>query len=53
MIRAYHRARNDLERDEILVPDAAHGTNRHLLCSVGSKCVKFQLGPMVMSMSKP
>jgi len=27
MIRAYHRARNDLERDEILVPDAAHGTN--------------------------
>jgi glycine dehydrogenase subunit 2 len=27
MIRAYHRARNDLLRDEILVPDAAHGTN--------------------------
>ncbi|MFA5938614.1 MAG: aminomethyl-transferring glycine dehydrogenase subunit GcvPB [Sinimarinibacterium sp.] len=27
MIRAYHRARNDLERVEILVPDAAHGTN--------------------------
>jgi len=27
MIAAYHRARNDLERDEILVPDAAHGTN--------------------------
>lgn len=27
MIRAYHHARNDLERDEILVPDAAHGTN--------------------------
>lgn len=27
MIRAYHRARNDLARDEILVPDAAHGTN--------------------------
>lgn len=27
MIRAYHLARNDIERDEILVPDAAHGTN--------------------------
>jgi glycine dehydrogenase subunit 2 len=27
MIRAYHRARNDLGRTEILVPDAAHGTN--------------------------
>lgn len=27
MIHAYHRARNDLERNEILVPDAAHGTN--------------------------
>ena len=27
MIRAYHRERNDLQRTEILVPDAAHGTN--------------------------
>ncbi len=27
MIRAYHRARNDVARTEILVPDAAHGTN--------------------------
>jgi glycine dehydrogenase subunit 2 len=27
MIRAYHRARNDTERTEIIVPDAAHGTN--------------------------
>jgi glycine dehydrogenase subunit 2 len=27
MIRAYHRARGDLARTEILVPDAAHGTN--------------------------
>jgi glycine dehydrogenase subunit 2 len=27
MIRAYHQARSDLARDEILVPDAAHGTN--------------------------
>jgi glycine dehydrogenase subunit 2 len=27
MIRAYHRARGDEARREILVPDAAHGTN--------------------------
>ncbi|WP_428310214.1 aminomethyl-transferring glycine dehydrogenase subunit GcvPB [Hydrocarboniphaga sp.] len=27
MIRAYHRARGDSARTEILVPDAAHGTN--------------------------
>jgi len=27
MIRAYHRSRNDVQRTEILVPDAAHGTN--------------------------
>jgi len=27
MIRAYHDARGDSERGEILVPDAAHGTN--------------------------
>src|SRR6202034_216746 len=27
MIRAYHRARGDAERNEIIVPEAAHGTN--------------------------
>lgn len=27
MIRAYHQSRGDSERREILVPDAAHGTN--------------------------
>ena len=27
MIRAYHDARGDTERTEIIVPDAAHGTN--------------------------
>ena len=27
MIRAYHRARGDESRSEIIVPDAAHGTN--------------------------
>ena len=27
ILRAYHEARGDLERREILIPDAAHGTN--------------------------
>src|SRR5882762_5884375 len=27
MIRAYHRARGDLKRNEVIVPEAAHGTN--------------------------
>jgi glycine dehydrogenase subunit 2 len=27
MIRAYHRARGDLTRTEVLVPDSSHGTN--------------------------
>jgi glycine dehydrogenase subunit 2 len=27
MMRAYHQARGDVERDVILVPDSAHGTN--------------------------
>jgi glycine dehydrogenase subunit 2 len=27
MIRAYHHARKDLARTEVLIPDAAHGTN--------------------------
>lgn len=37
MIRAYHRARNDLARDEILVPDAAHGTNPATAAQCGFK----------------
>src|SRR4029078_7838016 len=27
LIRAYHRSRGDLDRDEVLVPDSSHGTN--------------------------
>jgi len=37
MIYAYHRARNDLSRDEILVPDAAHGTNPATAAQCGFK----------------
>lgn len=37
MIHAYHRSRNDLARDEILVPDAAHGTNPATAAQCGFK----------------
>ncbi len=37
MIRAYHRARNDVARDEFLVPDAAHGTNPATAAQCGFK----------------
>jgi glycine dehydrogenase subunit 2 len=37
MIRAYHKSRNDLARDEILVPDAAHGTNPATAAQCGFK----------------
>jgi glycine dehydrogenase subunit 2 len=37
MIRAYHHARHDLARDEILVPDAAHGTNPATASQCGYK----------------
>jgi glycine dehydrogenase subunit 2 len=37
MIRAYHKARNDAARTEILVPDAAHGTNPATAAQCGFK----------------
>lgn len=37
MIRAYHAARNDVGRTEILVPDAAHGTNPATASQCGYK----------------
>lgn len=37
MIRAYHQARNDTARTEILVPDAAHGTNPATASQCGFK----------------
>lgn len=44
MIQAYHRARNDLERDEILVPDAAHGTNPASAFQCGFKVLEIPTG---------
>src|SRR5262245_42232577 len=44
MIAAYHRARNDFARDEILVPDAAHGTNPASAVQCGFKVHEIPTG---------
>ncbi len=41
MIRAYHRGRGDLARDEIIVPEAAHGTNPATAAMCGMKVVEI------------
>ncbi len=41
MIRAYHEARGDFERTEIIVPDAAHGTNPATAVMCGFKVVEI------------
>lgn len=45
MIRAYHLARGDDERDEILVPDAAHGTNPASAIMCGFKVREIKTKP--------
>jgi len=45
MIQAYHKARNDLERNEIIVPDAAHGTNPATATMCGCKVVEIPTRP--------
>ncbi|MEJ1338050.1 MAG: aminomethyl-transferring glycine dehydrogenase subunit GcvPB [Candidatus Sedimenticola sp. (ex Thyasira tokunagai)] len=44
MIRAYHNARGDNERCEILVPDAAHGTNPASAVMCGYKVREIPTG---------
>ncbi len=44
MIRAYHEARGDTVRDEILVPDAAHGTNPATATMCGYKIHEIPTG---------
>ncbi len=44
MIRAYHRARNDLERDEIVIPKAAHGTNPATAAMCGYRVREVDVG---------
>ena len=39
VIRAYHRARGDTERDEVIVPDSSHGTNPATASMAGFRTV--------------
>lgn len=41
MIKAYHEARGDTERDEIIVPSAAHGTNPATAVMCGCRVVEI------------
>jgi glycine dehydrogenase subunit 2 len=45
MIRAYHVSRGDAHRDEIIVPDAAHGTNPATATMCGCKVIEIPTGP--------
>jgi glycine dehydrogenase subunit 2 len=44
MIRAYHRARSDLARTEIIVPEAAHGTNPATATMCGCTVREIRVG---------
>jgi glycine dehydrogenase subunit 2 len=45
MIRAYHEAHGNHERDEIIVPDSAHGTNPATASMGGFKTVEIRTKP--------
>ena len=45
MIRAYHVANGESERDEIIVPDAAHGTNPATATMCGCTVKEIPTGP--------
>ena len=45
MIMAYHRSRGDTERTEIIVPDAAHGTNPATATMCGCVVREIPTGP--------
>jgi glycine dehydrogenase subunit 2 len=45
MIRAYHRDRGDLGRNEIIVPEAAHGTNPATATMCGCVVREIPVGP--------
>ena len=44
MIRAYHRARGDGERSEVIVPDSSHGTNPATASMAGFRTVTVKSG---------
>ena len=45
MIRAYHRARGESERNEVIVPQAAHGTNPATASMCGCVAREVAVGP--------
>jgi glycine dehydrogenase subunit 2 len=45
MIRAYHHARGDFARNEIIVPEAAHGTNPATATMCGMKVIEIPCTP--------
>jgi glycine dehydrogenase subunit 2 len=45
MIKAYHESRGDMERTEIIVPDAAHGTNPATATMCGCVVKEIPTGP--------
>jgi glycine dehydrogenase subunit 2 len=45
MIKAYHQSRGDALRDEMLIPDAAHGTNPASAVMCGFKVIELTTGP--------
>ncbi len=45
MIMAYHRARGDTQRNQIIVPDAAHGTNPATATMCGCQTVEIPTRP--------
>lgn len=44
MIKAYHQSRGESQRDEMLIPDAAHGTNPASAVMCGYKVVEIATG---------
>jgi glycine dehydrogenase subunit 2 len=45
MIRAYHRERGDIGRDEVLVPDSSHGTNPATASMAGYRTITIPSAP--------
>ena len=45
MIRAYHRSRGDVGRDEVLVPDSSHGTNPATATMAGFRTITIPSAP--------
>jgi glycine dehydrogenase subunit 2 len=48
VIRAYHLARGDVDRDEVIVPDSSHGTNPATASMAGFKTITVRSTPQGM-----